>query len=423
MSPGEPVERPADVVPDERWERLESATYVAVPYLGLAVSTVLTLALDAGGRRGALVLAGVALAWMVTGSPPWRRPGWAGERRASGVAFVVGLLALQLALCLLAPWFGFLCIAGYVQSARYLPGRWWIGGVAVTALSASLAQAGGLAGVRESGPVLPAVMLLFNRPLAAGFTYFNVAGEAAASRRKRTVVQLTALNERLGRLSEENAGLHAQLLVQAREAGVLDERARLAREIHDTLAQGLTGIITQLQAARGVAGEEHDRHLRTALDLARESLTEARRSVAAMAPRSLAGASLPAALEATVGEWSERSAVPGEVRVTGDPVPLHPELEATLLRTAQEALSNVARHARAGRAVVTLSYLGEQVALDVRDDGAGFDPAATRAPADGSGFGLLSMRQRVQRLAGTFEIDSEPGGGTAVSARVPAIGA
>jgi signal transduction histidine kinase len=101
---------------------------------------------------------------------------------------------------------------------------------------------------------------------------------------------------------------------------------------------------------------------------------------------------------------------------------MHGEIETALLRTAQEALTNVAKHAAAGRVVVTLSYLGDQVALDVRDDGVGFDPAEVAGSPEASGFGLLSMRQRVQRLAGTFEIDSEVGGGTAVSARVPAIG-
>jgi signal transduction histidine kinase len=228
--------------------------------------------------------------------------------------------------------------------------------------------------------------------------------------------------------------------VQAREAGVLDERQRLAREIHDTLAQGLTGIIAQLQAVRALdAGPEgvdprnldpkdvdpeaaeRDRHLVTALQLARGSLTEARRSVQVITPGSLAEAALPDALREVTQAWSARHDVPAEVKVTGTATAMHADLEATLLRTAQEALTNVAKHAEADRVVLTLSYLGDQVALDVRDDGVGFDPAFPPAAGSGQGLGLLSMRQRVQRLAGMFEIDSEPGGGTAVSARVPAI--
>jgi signal transduction histidine kinase len=107
---------------------------------------------------------------------------------------------------------------------------------------------------------------------------------------------------------------------------------------------------------------------------------------------------------------------------TGDPRPMHADVEVTLLRAAQEALANVAKHAKAGRVGLTLSYMADVVTLDVRDDGVGFEPDARRAhgSADG-GFGLAGMRQRVQRLAGRLDIESEPGGGTAISATVPAI--
>ena len=105
---------------------------------------------------------------------------------------------------------------------------------------------------------------------------------------------------------------------------------------------------------------------------------------------------------------------------TGDVQPLHPEVEVTLLRTAQEALANIAKHANATRAGLTLSYMGDVVTLDVRDDGVGFT-VPTGGDVRGAGFGLSAMRQRVNRVAGTLAIESEPGAGTAVSARVPAI--
>jgi signal transduction histidine kinase len=116
--------------------------------------------------------------------------------------------------------------------------------------------------------------------------------------------------------------------------------------------------------------------------------------------------------------------VPAEVAATGDPRALHPEVEVTLLRVAQEALANVAKHAAATHAWVTLSYMEDVVTLDVRDDGSGFaqlgeSPAG--AGSAGGGFGLIAMRQRVNRLAGQLEIESEPGAGTAVSASLPAI--
>jgi signal transduction histidine kinase len=129
-----------------------------------------------------------------------------------------------------------------------------------------------------------------------------------------------------------------------------------------------------------------------------------------------------------VARWSVTSGVAGEVETTGDARALHPEVEVTLLRVAQEALANVAKHAGASRAGVTLSYMEDVVSLDVRDDGAGFlppsrsaAPTASNGNQAGGGFGLIAMRQRVDRLAGQLEIESEPGTGTAVSASLPAI--
>ena len=171
---------------------------------------------------------------------------------------------------------------------------------------------------------------------------------------------------------------------------------------------------------RWIVPQEHDRHLANAERLARDSLSEARRSVDGALPAALETAALPDALREVARAWSERTGVPAELTVTGEPLSLDPEIEVTLLRTAQEALANVEKHAHAGRARLTLSFMGDVVALDVRDDGVGFD-AQRPDPAPGGGFGLHGMRQRVARVAGTLVIESEPGGGTAVSARVPAI--
>jgi signal transduction histidine kinase len=113
--------------------------------------------------------------------------------------------------------------------------------------------------------------------------------------------------------------------------------------------------------------------------------------------------------------------VPAQVTVTGTVRPLSPEAESALLRTAQEALANVAKHAAAMRAGVTLSYMDDEVVLDVRDDGRGFEPhRATGAPEPSAGFGLVAMRQRIEGVGGTLHVESEPGEGTAISARVPA---
>jgi signal transduction histidine kinase len=205
---------------------------------------------------------------------------------------------------------------------------------------------------------------------------------------------------------------------------VLDERARMAREIHDTIAHGLTGIVTQLEAAEQASARPDDwrRHVDNAIRLARESLSEARRSVEASRPEVLEGGSLEEGLADVAKRWSALNGVPVEFTTTGDPMPLHPEIEVTLLRAAQEALANVAKHAGASRAGLTLSYMGDVVTLDVRDDGTGFE-VTDGVVGPGTGFGLTAMRQRVGRVAGTLAIESEPGGGTAISVRVPAIGA
>jgi signal transduction histidine kinase len=157
-------------------------------------------------------------------------------------------------------------------------------------------------------------------------------------------------------------------------------------------------------------------------DLAQRTLTEARRSVQALRPEPLERSHLPDALSDLAERWTRTSGVPVTVEVTGAPRPLITGIEVTLFRIAQESLANVARHARASRAGVTLSYLDDVVLLDIRDDGAGFEPDARPREGDlHGGFGLSSMRQRVREAGGTLEIESGPGQGTAVGVSVPAI--
>jgi signal transduction histidine kinase len=155
------------------------------------------------------------------------------------------------------------------------------------------------------------------------------------------------------------------------------------------------------------------------MGLARDSLSEARRSVYALRPESLETARLGEALTEVAGQWSGLHGVPARVTTTGDPRSLPPEVEVALLRTAQEALANVAKHANATRVGLTLSFMDSEVALDVRDDGTGFDAARPCASDNGTGFGLTAMRQRIEGLSGTLEIESEPEAGTAISACVP----
>ncbi|MGN9810664.1 sensor histidine kinase [Micromonospora sp. BQ11] len=405
------------------WETRQAALYRVLPYAGLALGTMLAAVAPAPGGISVLPdplaagLAGCWVAWFVT-----LHPTWVSRRPLMGV-YYTGLMGLAALLVLSSPWFGFFAWIGFLHAFLVLRGRWRLAGVATTGVLVATAQSAG----PPSSPghwLLWSLLVLFNVGVAGGLSWFGMVGERQNTNRKRLVEELAEANGRLAETMRENEALHAQLLSRAREAGVTDERQRMAREIHDTLAQGLTGIITQLEAAGQARDRRADwqRHVDTAVALARESLTEARRSVRAVRPEALESARLPDALAELTRRWATINELRADVSVTGEPHPLHPEVEVTLLRAAQESLANVARHAGASRVGLTLSYMGDVVTLDVRDDGKGF--AVTDLPAvrrsDG-GYGLLAMRQRVSRVGGELTVESEPGVGTAVSASVPAL--
>lgn len=193
--------------------------------------------------------------------------------------------------------------------------------------------------------------------------------------------------------------------------GVLEERERLAREIHDTVTQGLASIQLLLGAAASQLDADPDRAgalIGEARSIATANLEEARRFVRALAPADLEAAALPEALRQVAGDAG------AEYELSGAPRPLPTAHDVALLRIAQEALTNIVRHAGASRSRVTLSYLADAVALDVVDDGVGFDPAARR-----SGFGLESMRSRAAALGGHLDVESAPGSGTAIAVSLP----
>ncbi|MFF2495914.1 sensor histidine kinase [Agromyces sp. NPDC058064] len=391
-----------------REQRLLRVMAVA-PYLLLAASTVLAMLTgshDWDDRLVTLSLVLLAAAWM------WLM----GRRRTPGAVYVTGLLLLIAVLCTRDAWFaGLFGFVGYLHSWQYLRGWWRLVGLTATAAITVTTYMGGLP---EPAPVPVLTYVLFIGAIVAVVALFSSIGDATSAQSAERERMVAQLEETI----QENAGLHAQLLVQAREAGILDERQRLAREIHDTIAQGLAGIVTQLQAAEraGELGSDdvRRRHLATAETLARESLAEARRSVHAIAPPELESARLPDAIAVVATEWARRHEIAVELTTTGEVRPLHPEVEVTLLRVAQAALANAGEHAAPSRVGLTLSYMDDVVTLDVRDDGAGFDATRSGGEAD-RGFGLTSMRQRVAGVGGAFEIESEPGAGTAISASVP----
>jgi signal transduction histidine kinase len=413
----------------DSWGRRWPPAVTVGPYVLLGVLAALTAWLERSDPAALLVdlgLCALAAAWML-GMFTLRLTGR--ERVGPMAVFLVGLLVIAAVLVVRNSWFGFFTPALYLFAFRVLPGAWELPGVAAVAVVAGTAQAGDVDWDTPIGVLTYLAVVAANVLPMCGFAwYIRRVGEQQIER-QRALEAAAEANCRLEASLEENAALQRRLLTQAREAGVLDERRRMAREIHDTLAQGLTGIITQLQAAEraapaavaGATGWQH--HFAAATALARESLNEARRSVHALRPQPLEVARLGEAVADVADRWSARHGVAVQVSTTGSERLLPAAAEDALLRTAQEALANVARHAAATRVGVTLSYLDRELALDVRDDGRGFDAAGDAGPGprtgSGGGFGLLAMRQRIEALSGTLQVESERGTGTAVSARVP----
>ena len=241
-----------------------------------------------------LVVVSAAAAWsaMHTCRP---RPARTERARAATVAIHITLAGL---LVWVNPWYGVFAFSGYFF-ADDLRGRWRWAGFAATALVLAGSQAGGYPTDWSGHTVIYVVMVAVNLVAVSGFITLTNRVLEQNQQRGQMIDELADTNRRLEATMAENAGLHAQLLVQAREAGVVEERQRLAGEIHDTLAQGLAGIVAQLEAAEQARGHpvELSRHLTQARALARSSLTEARRSVRALRPEQLERASLPEAID------------------------------------------------------------------------------------------------------------------------------
>ena len=402
-------------LPESGWERREALMLRVLPYCALAVSVVLVTVGDAGSRTHLVVtlaLTVAAVAWMLVLTT--LHPAWTERPLIMGV-YYVGVLALAAALVFCSPLYGFFAWTGYVQ-VTYLTGRWRWAGVVATALVVSSTYVGGIQQITGSTFPLYLIFVAASTGLGGAFMFFGTMVTEQNVKQRTMLAQLAEANEHLETALAENAGLHVQLLTQAREAGILDERQRMAREIHDTLAQGFTGIVAQLEAARHNP-DQWQRFTDQAQALARENLSEARRSVRALQPEHLDDARLPEAITGMSERWSQTSGVTVGVETTGEPRPMLADIEVALFRVAQEALTNVAKHAKASRVGMTLSYMDDVVLLDVRDDGIGFEPGVGGA----DGFGLTSMRQRLMRVAGSLAIESRPGEGTAVNASVPAL--
>ncbi|MCA1738651.1 MAG: sensor histidine kinase, partial [Actinobacteria bacterium] len=216
-----------------------------------------------------------------------------------------------------------------------------------------------------------------------------------------------------------------RLIEQAQQAGVSSERQRLAHEIHDTLAGAFTSIVMKLEAAEEALDSDPSsvqRFLEGARSIARESLVEARRLMWALRPESLDRSSLSETLANLAERYSEEFGIDVSATVTGTPHSLTPDIEITLMRVAQEALTNCRKYAQARQVTLTLSFMNNLVALNVQDDGVGFDPAELHPDSSDQstgGFGIMGMRERVEQLRGTLMVESAFGEGTTLMVAIP----
>jgi signal transduction histidine kinase len=362
-----------------------------------AALAVLLLALALTVKAGGLtapriavyaVLAAALVAWH------WLMVGRRTDRRTGPMLAYAGVaIALCVALMWLNPIFQILLFVLYAQLYLVLPARWaTVGAVVLTALLVAR-------GVVREPALTPAWLTIGALSLlfCGVFTLWIRSVVRQSEQRQRLIDALRAAQE--------------DLALQQRADGVLAERERLAREIHDTLAQGFVSVVTLLEAAeeRLADTEAVREHLALAKREARDNLAEARRFVSALRPELLDDGSLADALIALTTRWSAATGVPATATHSGTARPLPRELEVALLRAVQEALANVARHAGATEVRVALDYGADTVRLAVRDDGSGFVPGAR------PGYGLAGMRDRLAAFGGEVTVASAPGVGTEVT--------
>lgn len=363
-----------------------------------------TLALDPGTRDRAVVSWGLLAALLVAYWTVGRRGARSGDQRLTA-AYLAVLIPLVSAVVFVTPAGALLLFVAYSHV-------WFF------------------AETRRSGIVLTGVLTVGVFTAMAAHHGFdpdvlpNVLGQAAVSASFSLLLGLwlTQIAERGEERAELLAALEAaqgELAASHHAAGVMAERERMAREIHDTLAQGFTSVIMLTQTAAADLRREDAAAASARIELAertaRDNLAEARALVAAFAPVDLAGTTLVDALGRLARRFSAETGVLVDVVLPPGRVPVSREAEVVLLRAAQEALTNVRRHADAGHVQLVLrDATSDGVVLEVVDDGRGISPAAAE------GFGLRGMRDRVASGGGTVDVATAAHGGTRVRVHLPA---
>lgn len=395
------------------WQRSITAWHVAF-WFGLAlamVNAVINPQIEPGTRpllAGLLVVLGVGYLIGVM------RPIATGRYRETPGYIMLAIVVVGLC-CALEPSMALLLTVVFPQVWMFSPGPYW-GIVGSVALTTSFVL-GFAYHVEWDSQILremvPQVILSLGFSIGLGVWIHRVIAQSR---------QRAELIDQLERTRNELNQAH-------HERGMLAERERVAREIHDTLAQGFAGVVMLVQGARARAesAAQVDTPLLDKLDLietvARENLAEARALVAAHSPIDLDGATLTDAIRRVADRTAERTGTQVDVEILGTALTVTRDQEVALLRVTQEALANVGRHARASRAVVRLSYTSEHVVVEVIDNGVGFDPDHRRdeGSRDDGGFGLAGVRARIHEAGGTVEVHSTPGQGCRLVAQIPVL--
>lgn len=371
----------------------------ALPFVLLALSLVFTVGAGAEGRLAQVV----ALTVVTTALRVWWQVGR--PNKPQQVAAFAANLLLTLLLVSLSPLYGVYAFVGYLDAVALFTGAGQVWALVAAASLNALAQSGGPTGVVD-GPWVFAFLLLANAGLAIIMVQVD-------QQRQRTVTRLRQALADLEQARRVNDSLQEQLVDQARTSGVLEERQRLSREIHDTVAQGLVALLRQIEAAADASTLPEARSVLTRADrTARDSLAEARRAVTALASPWLDAALLPQAVDNLAFEWAQDCGTTINVETVGTPAPT--PWDADLLRICQEGLANVAKHADADQVDVSLIYAEDALTLVLRDDGVGFAAGRQRP-----GHGLRSMQDRLTAAGGHLSLDTAEGAGCTVRATVP----
>ena len=386
-----------------RWDWL----WTTIFYGAIGVSAVLTI-LDPQSVNLGLIL-GISLLWIIwhfggLRLAYWRAETWQ-EHASWRFLVILGDIVFWFILVNLSPNYYFALFGMFGQMYRHLPVRYAVVSTIILVGILSYTQ------FAEEGQPLS-----ITDPVMWVYIFMGVAGILLGVWISAIINQSSKRRE----LIEQLEATQAQLAAAERREGMLQERQRLAREIHDTLAQGFTSVVLHLEAAEQALPDQLDvlqKHLDQARNTARISLEQARRVVQDLRPQLLEEQALPEAIGRAAERWTAESDMPVNVTITGERHALHPEIEVTLLRATQEALNNVRKHASAAEVCLTLSYMDDVIILDVQDDGSGLQETARSSSS--WGFGLQAMRERVEDLGGEVVLESAPGEGSTLVVSIP----